>query len=99
MLIQSISRCRFGNQKHTFPLCRGQSVVCADGPSVGFINEDFVSSHIDHRFDGECHSRNDKHTCTALAEVLNVRFFMELDSYAVPAQVAYYTVSVFSACS
>ena len=42
----------FGNKDHAFPLGGRQAVVCAYCPAVGFVNENIVSAHVDHRFDG-----------------------------------------------
>ena len=72
----------FSNQDLAFPLGRRQSVVCADGPSVGFVDKDFVASHVNHRFDGERHARHYQHARTTFAEVFHIRFFVELDAAA-----------------
>lgn len=84
----------FGNKDHAFPLGGRQAVVCAYCPAVGFVNENIVSAHVDHRFDGERHSRYYQHARTTLAEVFHIRLFMELDAYAMSAEVAHYTVTV-----
>lgn len=84
----------FSNQDLAFPLGRRQSVVCADGPSVGFVDKDFVASHVNHRFDGERHARHYQHARTTFAEVFHIRFFVELDAAAMSAEVAYHAVSV-----
>ena len=42
----------------------------------------------------ERHSRYYQHARTTLAEVFHIRLFMELDAYAMSAEVAHYTVTV-----
>ena len=48
--------------------------------SVFFVNKDLPSSHVDHRFDREYHTWNQKHPCPLSSEMANLRFFMELQS-------------------
>src|SRR5699024_2393904 len=62
--------------------------------SVGFVDKDFVASHVNHRFDGERHARHYQHARTTFAEVFHIRFFVELDAAAMSAEVAYHAVSV-----
>ena len=63
-----------------FPLSGRQFIFGNDCPSVFFVNKDLPSSHVDHRFDREYHTWNQKHPCPLSSEMADLRFFMELQS-------------------
>ena len=78
----------FGNKDHAFPLGGRQAVVCAYCPAVGFVNENIVSAHVDHRFDREDHARNEKHSRTPSSHVFHFRDLVEFQPDSVSAQFA-----------
>ena len=73
-----------------FPLSGGQFVVRDDFPAVGVlrVDENFPRAHINHRFDGEHHSRNEEHSVALLLEMSHFGFFVEGTPYPMAAEIA-----------
>ena len=55
---------------------------------------DIVSSKIDHRFYGQCHTRHQLYAAPVLAKVGDLRILMKRSSYPVSYKISDYSVSV-----
>ena len=73
---------------HVFELGGQRPVLCHDGPPVGQL-PGFVLAGVEHRFDGEDHSRLQRETFAATSMVQHLRFIVVDLPDPVPAVVAH----------
>ena len=53
-----------------------------------------MGSHINHRFNGENHSRYHEHTCSGFLDISHPGVLMKLQSYPVSADFSYHGIAV-----
>ena len=65
-----------GNKHLYLPLSGILTVFGIYRPSIFLIDEYFMCSHIDHRFDGEHHARHEEHPFTLATEMRHIGLFV-----------------------
>ena len=69
------------------PLSGRQFIFGNDCPSVFFVDKDLPCSHVDHWFDREYHTGNQKHPCPFPPEMADLRLLMKFQSDTMTTRV------------
>ena len=88
-----------GHDECMLPLSRWLLVASDNFPSVWVVGIDkhLPCTHVDHRLNGEHHTRYQKHACALVSIVQHLGLLVELKSHAMSAEIAHYTISIFLA--
>ena len=77
-----------------FPLGGGTAISCGYRPAVSFDSDSLGSSHIDHRFNCEHHTRYHKDSGIFFGDIAYPGVFMKFQTDSVAADMADYVVAV-----